>query len=103
LALLLGSKDVGNEEMNLAAVHLLLYLMHHNKETQHSVDFMFDDPCCVINHGFHRLGEDHHREPDSDEGPEEELLCYAEERLEDDNELKLHALSNQALWSRSFV
>ena len=35
-----------------------------------------------------------------DEPQEEGVLTYAEERIEDDTELKLHSLSNQTLWAR---
>lgn len=38
---------------------------------------------------------------DSEEG--DDILTFAEERLEDDQELKLHALSNQMSWKRFFV
>lgn len=41
-------------------------------------------------------------EKDSEEEDEEGVLTYAEERIEDDMELKLHSLSNQTLWARCF-
>ena len=42
-------------------------------------------------------------EQSDDSGDDGDALTFAEERLEDDEELKLHALSNQLTWKRLLV